>query len=339
MKQPGIEAIEYWHPAGEVTNEDLLREFGDWDARKAYRVTGVRSRHIGDEPLSDMAVAAAEKLFAVHAVDRATVDFLVVVTQTGDYLMPATACVVQNKLKLPLACGAFDVNLGCSGYVYGLAVAKSLLISGMATRLLLITAEKVVHINPRDRSSRVLFGEAAAATLLSCENAMAALGEFDLGTDGAGYRNLIVESGGTALPRSADTAREIVDEAGNIRSRDNLFMDGMEIFNFSMRTAPMTIRSALEKNGLTQEDIAFFVPHQANKMILETLRAKMDVPKERFCIDLENMGNTSSCTIPIALRDHMKNFQVDDKILLCGFGIGYSWGSTVLTWGRGHGQL
>lgn len=329
---PGIETVEYWHPAEGISNADLAREFGDWDARKAFRVTGVRNRHVGKDLLSDMAVQAAEKLFAAHSIDRDTVDFLIVVTQTGDYLMPATACIVQNRLRLPHACGAFDINLGCSGYVYGLSVGKALLTSGMAKRLLLVTAEKVAHINPQDRSSRVLFGEAAAATLLSCENTVADIGEFDLGTDGAGYKNLIVEAGGTALPHSAETAREIADEAGNLRSKDNLFMDGMEIFNFSMKTAPTTIRAALEKNGVTQDDIRLFIPHQANKMILETLRTKMEIPPDRFCIDLENMGNTSSCTIPIALRDRMDTLQAGDRILLCGFGIGYSWGSTVLTW-------
>jgi 3-oxoacyl-[acyl-carrier-protein] synthase-3 len=211
-------------------------------------------------------------------------------------------------------------------------VAKAFLTSGMAERVLLITGEKVTHLNKKDRSSRVLFGEAATATLLSCGNVIATLGEFDLGTDGAGYKNLIVESGGTALPASAETALEIVDEAGNLRCRDNLFMDGMEIFNFSMRTAPATIRAALEKNKVSQEDIALFIPHQANKMILETLRAKMNISKERFCIDLEEMGNTSSCSIPVAFRNRMETFNAGDKILLCGFGIGYSWGSTVLTW-------
>ena len=322
-KKPGIEAIEYWHPDRGTTNDDLAREFGNWDAKKAYRVTGVRNRYVGDVRLSDMAVKAAEKLFQIHSVDRSTIDFLIVVTQTGDYLMPATACLVQDKLRLSTGCGAFDVNLGCSGYVYGLSTAKAFLASGATRRVLLTTAEKVTHLNKNDRSSRVLFGEAAAATLLSCgENTLGTIGEFDLGTDGAGYKNLIVEAGGTALPRSEETARE----------KDNLFMDGMEIFNFSMRTGPATISAALEKNGVSQDEIACFILHQANKMILETLRAKMNVPLERFCIDLEEMGNTSSCTIPIALRNRMETFKTGDKILLCGFGIGYSWGSTVLTW-------
>jgi len=332
-KSPGIEAVEYWLPGSGTTNDDLTREFGDWDARKAYRVTGVRNRCVGDVRLSDMAVAAAEKLFQTHSVDRSTIDLLIVVTQTGDYLMPATACLVQDKLQLSTGCGAFDLNLGCSGYVYGLSAAKAFLASGAMKRVLLITAEKVTHLNKNDRSSRVLFGEAAAATLLSCgENTVATMGEFDLGTDGAGYKNLIVEAGGTALPRSEETAREAVDESGNVRSRDNLFMDGMEIFNFSMRTGPATIRAALVKNGVSQDEIACFILHQANKMILETLRTRMNVPQERFCVDLEDMGNTSSCTIPIALRNRLETFKVGDKILLCGFGIGYSWGSTVLTW-------
>lgn len=334
--QPGIEAIEYWLPDQVVTNEDLAREFCDWDPKKAWRATGIRERRVGPEPASDMAVQAAEKLFSLHSVDRSSIDFLLLVTQSRDYPMPATACIVQDKLGLPTSCGALDVTLGCSGYVYGLFMAKALLALGGCRRVLLITVEKISHLHPADRSTRVLLGEGATATLLSASNPIASIGNFDLGTDGRGYANLFVPAGGTALPHSPETARSVVDPAGNLHSQDTLFMDGMEIFSFSVREAPKTFRAALEKNGMTREDIALFVFHQANRMILETLRAKLDIDPSRFCIDLERVGNTSSCSIPIALRNRMDALKPGDNVLLCGFGIGYSWGSTVLKWRRSH---
>ena len=332
--QPGIEAIEYWLPPNVVANEDLAREFEDWDPQKAFRATGVRERHIGPESASDMVVNAAEKMFELHRIDRSSIDFLLLVTQSGDYQMPATACIVQDKLGLPQSCGAFDVVLGCSGYVYGLFLAKALLSSGSCRCVLLCTAEKVAHLHPRDKSTRVLLGEGATATLLSSSDPIAMIGEFDLGTDGRGAFDLYVPAGGSALPRSPETAREIVDESGNIRSQDTLYMNGMNIFSFSVREAPKTIEAALQKNGLTKDDVALFVPHQANKIILETLRTKLKVDPSRWCIDLERTGNTSSCSIPIALRNRMRELTPGDKVLLCGFGIGCSWGTTVLDWRR-----
>lgn len=331
---PGIESLEYWLPDSVIRNEDLAAEFTDWDPQKAFRATGIRERRFGAEPASEMAVRAAERLLDAHGTNRDDIDFLLLVTQTGDHQMPATACIVQNKLRLPLECGALDVNLGCSGYIYGLFLAKALLSSRQCRKILLLTVEKISHLHPKDKSTRVLLGEAATATLLSCDNPVAVLGEFDLGTDGSGYSNLIVPAGGTALPRSSETARETTDEYGNVRSQDTLYMNGMEIFNFSLRRAPKTIEATLRKNRLTLEDIALFVPHQANRTILETLRTKLDIDASRYCIDLERTGNTSSCSIPIALRNRTDTLRPGDNILLCGFGIGYSWGATVLKWRR-----
>ena len=332
---PGIEAIEYWLPPEVVTNEDLAKEFSDWSPQKAFRATGIRQRHIGREPASDMIVHAAEKLFDLHNTDRSSIDCLLVVTQTRDYPMPAAACIVQDKLGLSKSCAAMDIMMGCSGWVYALYVARALLASGSCRRLLLCTAEKTCHQHPKDKSTRVTFGEAATATLLSCcENPLATLGEFDLGTDGSGALNLYVPAGGSALPRSPETARETVDESGNVHSLDTLFMDGMEIFSFSTREAPKTIDAALAKNGLTRDDVALFVLHQANRMILETLRGKMQIDPERWVIDLEDIGNTSSCTIPIALRNRMNGLKAGDNVLISGFGIGYSWASAVLKWRR-----
>lgn len=332
--RPGIEAIEYWLPPGLVTNEDLARELDGWDPEKAFRSTGIRERHVGPEPASEMVTNAAEKLIERHQLDRNAIDLILLVTQTADYPMPATSCIVQDKLGLPNGCAAMDVTLGCSGYVYGLWLAKSLLASGACHHVLLCTSEKVGHLHPKDKATRALLGEAATATLLSCGDTLATLGEFDLGTDGRGHVDLLVPAGGSALRRSPETAREIVDESGNVRSLDTLHMDGMKIFSFSVREAPKTIEAALTKNGLTKDDVALFVPHQANKMILETLRSKLKVDPARWHIDLEHTGNTSSCSIPIALRDRMHELRPGDKVLLCGFGIGYSWGTTILDWRR-----
>jgi 3-oxoacyl-[acyl-carrier-protein] synthase-3 len=182
-----------------------------------------------------------------------------------------------------------------------------------------------------DRSTRTIFGDGAAAVLISRED-LPNIGNFVLGTDGSGYKNLIVPSGGMAIPRSEETAKEQTDESGNIRSKDNLYMNGPEIFSFTLRTVPDMIHQVLERNGLKQENVDHFVFHQANRFILESLRDKLSIPEEKFVIDVEETGNTVSPTIPIAIKRAMEKGRIKkgDKILIAGFGVGYSWGATIL---------
>jgi len=237
-------------------------------------------------------------------------------------------------LGLSTKCGAIDINQGCSGYVYGLTLAKSLIEAGSASNVLLITADTYTKfINRRDRSIRTLFGDGAAATLVtSIEADSEMIGPFVLGTDGRGANEIIVPAGGLRCPPNAATAIEKEDDAGNWRSAQNLYMNGADVFSFALRTVPPAVDQLLQKSGLRLDQIDFFVLHQANKFILERLRGKMKIPAEKFWIDMENSGNTVSSTIPIALESAMQQGRVKtgDRVALIGFGVGYSWGAAMV---------
>lgn len=334
--QYGIQAIEYDLPAHQLTNDELAALYPEWTAEKIEKKTGITSRHVTvpGECVSDIARRAAEKLFEKNPSVRNEIDFLILVTQTPDYLLPTTACILQNELGLSTSCGAIDVNLGCSGFIYGLKLAKSLCASGEAQKVLLITGDMYSrHIHPMDKSTRTIFGDGAAAALIG--EGGSTLGVFDIGTDGAGYDRLIIPAGGSKLPHSAETAVEETDDSGCVRTLDNIFMNGAEIFNFSIDAVPLTIAKVLQKNDRTLESIDWFVFHQANKYMLDFLRKKLRIPPEKFIVDMADTGNTVSATIPIALKrsDEKGLFKPKDTILLCGFGVGLSWGATIITYG------
>lgn len=330
--------ISYYLPENKLTNEVLEAVYANpsWTASKIYRKTGIKFRHIADDELvSDMAIKAAQNLFAEYGVSPQQVDFVLLCTQSPDYFLPTTACIVQERLGIPTSAGVMDYNLGCSGYIYGLAVAKGLLCAGVAKNLLLITSETYTkHIHPLDRSTRTVFGDGASATFLTPDD-ISGIGEFVLGTDGKGASNLIIPAGGMAQPKTAETSIEKEDQSGNVRNEENLYMNGPEIYAFTLRTVPDLISETLAKNSLTIEQIDYVVLHQANKLVLTSLRDKLDIPDEKFCIDVEELGNTVSSTIPIAIKRAMarvpEKFKPGSKILIAGFGVGYSWGGTVIT--------
>jgi len=324
-----IKAISYYLPASVLSNDLINQEFPEWDIEKISSKTGINDRHISakDEFSSDMAVKAAQKLFEEHNIDKSEVDFLLFCTQSPDYFLPTTACIIQERLGLEITTGALDFNLGCSGFVYGLSLAKGLIAGQMAKNILLITSEtysKFIH--PRDKSNKTIFGDAAAATLISAEEGFCSIGNFVFGTDGKGAENLIVKQGGMRFPVSNNN-QDVIDEFGNVRNDRNLFMNGTEIFNFTGEFVPKLIQSILEKSNLAKEDIDLFVFHQANKYMLNHLRKKIKISEEKFFIAMENCGNTVSSTIPIALYEAQKQGRVDSckNILLAGFGVGYSW--------------
>ncbi len=331
-----IKAISFHLPSQKLTNEQLALEFQDWSIDKIYQKTGISERRVAgpDECASDLGVAAAEKLFATGICHPHDIDFLLFCTETADYFLPASACVIQDRLGLPLTCGALDYNLGCSGFVYGLALAKGLVENGLCRNLLLITADtytKLIH--PKDRSVRTLFGDGAAATLISGGSDVEALGPFVFGTDGQGADKLIVPAGGFRLQPGPETALEKVDLAGIPRSAENLYMDGPEIFNFSLKVVPQVVHQLLEKHGTTLDRVDYFIFHQANRFMLEQLRKKIGIPQDKFCINMESYGNTVSATIPMALEIALsqKIIKSGDKIMLVGFGVGYSWGAAFVT--------
>ena len=335
-KRAAIKAIKSFLPEGKLTNEQLAEEFGDWHAGQIFSKTGVAVRGVAgaNETASDLGVAAGKRLFESGACGPDEIDFLLFCTQSPDYFTPTSACVMQDRLGLKTSCGAIDFNQGCSGYVYGLALAKSLIEAGTASNVLLITADTYTKfINRRDRSIRTLFGDGAAATLVaSVEAESEMIGPLVLGTDGRGATEIIVPAGGLRCPPTADTAIEREDDAGNWRSAENLYMNGADVFSFALRTVPPAIDQLLQKSGLAMDQVDFFVLHQANKFILERLRGKMKIPAEKFWIDMENCGNTVSSTIPIALESAIEQKRVNpgDRVALVGFGVGYSWGAAMI---------
>lgn len=332
-----IAAIEYYLPPKALTTEELAAEFPDWGVEKIDAKTGIQKRHIAGVGVcsSDLAVSAAEKLFARGACQPSEIDFILLCTQTPDYLLPSTACLIQERLGIPTSAGALDFDLGHSGFVYGLGLAQGLIASGQATNVLLLTAEtysKLIH--REDRSVRTVFGDGGAATLVRSIDGDVRIGPFVYGTDGRGAPNLIVPAGGMREPRSAETAMASTDANGNTRSRDNLFMDGAEIFTFTLDAVPKLVGALLAKAGVALDAIDLFVFHQANGYILEHLRKKAHIPKEKFFVAISHCGNTVSSSIPIALKEAQLAGRLASgaTVMLVGYGVGYSWGATLLRW-------
>jgi 3-oxoacyl-[acyl-carrier-protein] synthase-3 len=329
-----ISAISYYLPENVVSNEELVHDFPEWSVEKIAAKVGISERHVSkeNELSSDLAVAAAEKLFMVNDIKKEEIDFLLFCTQSPDYFLPTTACLIQERLGLPISCGALDYNLGCSGFIYGLALAKGLIVAGLAKNVLLITAETYSKfINALDKSNRTIFGDAAAATLIS-NTGKAEIKDFVFGTDGKGAQNLIVRNGGMRNPYK--TGKTEIDEEGTVHSDDHLYMNGAEIFNFTIDSVPNLVKKTLEKNGLEMADIDLFVFHQANKYMLDYLRRKIGISENKFFYCLEHFGNTVSSTIPIALFEADKEGRTIGNVLLAGFGVGYSWGGVILKYKR-----
>lgn len=338
-RKAAIHAIAYYLPAQVLDNEQLASEFSGWTAEKIETKTGVRQRHIAgaSEFASDLAVAAAKKLFEEQAYRPDEIDYLLLCTQSPDYFLPTTACLVQERLGLRTSCGALDFNLGCSGFVYGLGLAKGLIETGQARNVLLITAETYSkHIHPGDKSVRTLFGDAAAATLVTAiQSENDVIGPFLYGTDGKGASNLIVPNGGMRNPKVNDAKAED-DGQGNLRTANNLFMNGPEIFNFTLRTIPESTARLLKMAGKTADEIDLFLFHQANRFMLEHLRRKLMLSEDKMPILMGHCGNTVSSTLPILLKDLQtaNRIKSGQTLLLLGFGVGYSWSGTLVKWLR-----
>jgi len=326
-----IKAISYYLPEKVLTNENLVKDYPQWDVEKVSQKTGVSIRHLSskNETAGDMAIKAGKLLFEEYAIDPRTIDFVMLCTQSPDYHLPSTSCVIQDKLGIPTSAGAFDFNLGCSGYEYGLALAKGLIVGGMAKNVLLLTAETYnKYIHPSDHGNRSIFGDGAAATLVSIEGKYK-IGEFVFGTDGSGAEKLIVRTGCSRHPEKMGTVGN--DEGGYVNAPDYLYMDGSGIFNFTLNAVPAMIKQVLEKNKMTESEINEYIFHQANKFMLSTIRKICHIDKDKFYIDLENTGNTVSSTIPIALKDYLSRGGDADTIMLAGFGVGLSWSGTIIS--------
>jgi 3-oxoacyl-[acyl-carrier-protein] synthase-3 len=315
-----------------MTNEDLVKEFPEWSVDKVAQKVGVYSRHLAgqNETAGDMAEKAARKLFKEYHIDPQTIDFLLLCTQSPDYFLPSTACVLQDRLGIPTSAGAFDYNLGCSGCIYGIAVAKGFIAAGIAKNILLLTAETYnKYLHPTDKSNRSIFGDGAAACLISTEG-IAEIGNFVLGTDGKGANHLIVKTG--AARQKIATGECRTDEEGHNQFDDYLYMNGSAIFNFTLDTVPTMISELLQHNHIKVEQIDYYIFHQANQFMLNTLRKVCGIPKEQFYINLDHVGNTVSSTVLIGLKDSLERqiLKPNSTIMIAGFGVGLSWGGTIL---------
>ena len=311
-----IAAIDYYLPENILTNEDIAREFPEWSAEKIKAKIGVEARHIVKKTQTalDLAYEATQKLFKNY--DKKKIDFILFCTQSPDYFLPTTACILQDKVGLSKSIGALDFNLGCSGFVYGLTLAKGLISSGIAKSILLVTSETYSKfLDKNDKSNRTIFGDGAAVTVVEKDDSKKDF-QFSLGTDGSGYNNLIVENG--ASRNKADTPA--------------LYMKGPKIFTFAVENIPNIIKETLEKNKLSLDDIDLFVFHQASSYMLNYLRELCNIPEEKFFVDMKDIGNTVSASIPIALKlaSNQGKLKKGDTVMVVGFGVGYSWGAGVV---------
>lgn len=324
-----IKDIAYYLPQDILSNEQIAALFPEWSAEKVANKVGITERHIAadGETATDMAQRAAEQLFA-QGVDKSQIDFVLLCTQSPDYFLPSSACILQDRLGLSKDCGAFDFNLGCSGYEYGLAIAKGLIVAGIAKNILLLTSETYTkYLHAQDKGNRTIFGDAASATLVSTEG-FAEIGEVVVGTDGSGAENLIVRTLGSR--HKALSNNEHVDEDGNVVSDDHLYMNGGNVFNFTADVVPDMVEKLLQKSELQHDDINLWVFHQANKYMINYLRKLLSIDKDKFYIFMEKVGNTVSSTIPIALCEARKEDKLHGNVLLAGFGVGLSWGGVML---------
>jgi 3-oxoacyl-[acyl-carrier-protein] synthase III len=329
-----IAAVRYHLPDHVLTNAELAEQFPEWSVDKIGAKTGIHGRHIvaSDEYTSDLAIAASRKLLEETGTAAESIDYLILCTQTPDYYMPSTSLMVHQALGLRADAGATDITLGCSGYVYGLGLAKGLIESGQADRVLLVTGDTYSRLlNPADKSVRTLFGDGATASLVVRTEARG-LGDFVYGSDGSGGEFLVVPNGGL---RGGDRYPAADPAARGFETNGyDLYMNGPEVFNFSLRVAGEAVDRLLAKAGLEKDDVDTWVFHQANQFMLGHLRRKIGIPEDRFVIEIADVGNTVSSTIPIALARQLESGRIapGSRSLLLGFGVGLSWGGALIEW-------
>lgn len=319
-----ISKIEYYLPEKIVTNEDLTIENPGWDFSLIEPKTGVLSRHIAEEEekASDLAVYAAEKLFKKNNIDRNSIDTLIFCTQSPDHPLSTTACIIQDRLKLRTSTAAFDLNLGCSGYIYGLAISNAMIKGGVSERVLLLCAETYSkYISATDRSSRTIFGDGAAATIIEQSNDNKSVGPFILGTDGKGKDKITL--------RIKDSDNKI-----SKYQKQYLYVNGPGVFMFTMQVVPECVNTLLTKTKKTATDVDFFIFHQASKVVIDNIVRILSLNESKVFRGYEKVGNTVSASIPIALKqaDEQNLLKKGDLIILVGFGVGLSWGACFVQW-------
>ncbi|WP_025665442.1 3-oxoacyl-ACP synthase III family protein [Aquimarina megaterium] len=331
-----ISEIEYYLPVNKKTNEDLQRENPEWDVDKVASKTGIYSRHIAgkDETALDLAIKALEKLFTNTSVKKEDIDGIIFCTQSPDYLMPSNSFLIHKKFEFDKNVWTFDYNLACSGYVYGLCIARGFIETNMAKNILLITSDTYSkYIHEKDRSTVNLFGDGAAVTIVSnSDSDNVGIIDAMLSSSGKEYKSFYIPSGGSRMPKNETSKEETKDSSGNIKHSENIHMNGFAVWKFISRIVPQQIEKILENNNLTIDDIDFLGFHQASKLTLESLAKALKISNNKIYTNLDKIGNTVSSSIPIALKDAMeeKKLKRGDLIVLSGFGVGLSWGTLLM---------
>jgi 3-oxoacyl-[acyl-carrier-protein] synthase III len=330
-----IEAIACAFPATRLTNEQLRVEYPNWDFERLEKRTGVFTRFVAgqDETALDFAQRACDELESQGRLRREEIDALIFCTQSPDYIMPPNSCVLHGKLGLRPEVFALDITLACSGYIYGLQLANSLILAGTARRVLLATADTYTrYIHPGDRATRCLFGDGGAVTILSRSEDRQGIRDIQCGTAGKQYEKFIIAAGGMRIPRSAETSKETSDTSGNIRSQEHIKMDGLGVLSFFNATVPCSVKEILKRNSLSIGDVDLFLFHQASQVVLDSLRTALEIPSEKMVYDLAEVGNLVSASIPVALKHALERGQAKPGQLglLCGFGVGLSWGAALI---------
>jgi len=331
-----ISNLSYFLPKRVLTNDDLVGLFPDKKQELIYKSFGIKNRHIREprQTGSDLSFLAAQELFSEFAeIEKDKIDFLIFCTEGLDYKAPTSSSVLHHRLGLNQKCGCIDMPMGCAGYIYGLSLANAMIVSGNATNVLLLVSDiptSVIH--SQDFDLRCIFGDAGAATLIQ-ESKQKGIGKFTFGSDGEGAKNLIVERGSTRSPIDKEWIKTYKNEPEYL-AHGRMEMNGLEIARFSLQRVPSLVEETLAKNELTFEEIDLFVFHQASKFILSALQRKCKIPKEKFFEYYENVGNTVSCSIPIALKNAQLEGKLKSghKVMLLGFGVGYTWGGTIVEW-------
>lgn len=300
-------------------------------ARKFIAATGVERRHVASKEVctSDLCYVAADNLINELGWERSEIDCLIFVTQTPDYILPATSCILQDRLKISKECYALDISLGCSGWVYGLSVIGSLMSSGCFKKGLLLAGDVTTKIHsPQDKSSYPLFGDAGTATAIEFEENAPQI-KFHFSTDGSGFQAIMIPDGGNRN-RITPSSFEYRDEGdGVVLNNLNVALNGMDVFSFGISKAPLSINNLLNKFDINKEMVDFYILHQANKFMNEKICKKLKLPEHKIPYSLKNFGNTSSASIPLTMVTELKDKLSNDKleIIGCGFGVGLSWGS------------
>jgi 3-oxoacyl-[acyl-carrier-protein] synthase-3 len=330
-----IAAIEYALPARVVSNAEIAERHPEWRMDQVALRSGVQERRwcTPAETALDLADAAARQLADRTGFDLAEVDAILFCTQTPDYVMPPNACLLQHRLGLPRTVAALDYSLACSGFVYGLYLAKALVQSDAARHVLLVTAETYSKwMHPDDRGPATLFGDGAAATLVSAGEP--ALGAFALGTDGSGAASFMIPAGGARRPRSDETAEAVRDQSGNVRRAEDIYMDGAAVLDFVKTEIPPLVRRLLEREKLSLDDLDLVIFHQGSQLTLDVLHRALRIPSHKQFANIAGVGNTVSASIPIALRDAELQGRLEPgmSVMLVGFGVGLSVGACVVRW-------